>query len=78
MCLHRRQLDSTSRRMRSAGGLCLFAGLALALFPGAFALRHPDFYLGMRFVLILSAIGLLLWSSRRSGGCVTPPAERNS
>jgi len=76
MCLHRRQLDSTSRRIRAAGGLCLFAGLALQIFPTAFA--HRPAGLLMRFVLILSAIGLLLWSSRRSGGCAAPPAERNS
>ncbi len=78
MCLAR-QLDATSRRIRAAANFCLISGLMLPLFLEgvSFALRHPDFYLVLRFVLISSAIVLMLWSSRRSGGCATPP-ERNS
>jgi hypothetical protein len=79
MCLARRQLDAKSRRIYAAGNFCLFTGLMLTLFfkSAGFALRHPDFFLALRFALMCSAIVLLFWSSRRSGGCATPP-ERNS
>lgn len=78
MCLTR-QLDATSRRIRAAANFCLISGLMLPLFfkGVSFALRHPDFYLVVRFVLISSAIVLMLWSSRRSEACIPPP-ERNS
>lgn len=79
MCLARRQLDPTSRRIYAAGNFCLFTGLSLTLFfkGSGFAVSHPDLFLALRFVLICSAIVLLYWSGRRSGGCDVPN-ERNS
>jgi hypothetical protein len=71
MCLSYRQLDAKSRRIYAAGNLCLFSCIALTIFRGGFgfAHRHPDLYFGLQFLLICSAIGLLRWSARRSGGC---------
>jgi hypothetical protein len=73
MCLSYRQLDPKSRRIYAAGNLCLFTGIALTIFRGGFgfALRHPDIYFGLQFLLFCSAIGLLRWSARRSGGCAS-------
>ena len=71
MCLYRRQLDAKSRRIYSCGNLCLSTGIALTIFRGGFAHRHPDFYLGLQFLLICSAVGLLRWSARRCSGCAS-------
>jgi hypothetical protein len=38
-------------------------------FEQGFGHRHPDLFNALRFLLIGLAIGLLLWSRRRSGGC---------
>lgn len=67
----RRPLDSTSRRILAAGQLCLFSGLLLTQIEDGFGHRHPSVFLGLRFLLAGSAICLLFWSARRSGGCAT-------
>ena len=77
MCFARRQLDATSRRIYVAGNLCLVTGLMLQLLHTDFAHRHSSLCLGLRFVLICSAIVLLFWSTLRSCGCSVPP-ERKS
>jgi len=78
MCLIHRQLDAKSRRIYRAGVLCLVASLLLSLFDvHGFIHGHEDLFLVLRFVLIISAIGLLSWAGRRSGCCAAPP-ERNS
>ncbi len=71
MCLTYRQRDPKSRRIYAAGNLCLFTGLALTIFHGGFAHRHPALYDGLRFLFIGLAIGLLYWSTRRCGGCAS-------
>jgi hypothetical protein len=72
MCL-RRQLDPVSRRIYAAGNLCLVSGLMLTIFAQSFGHRHPDLFIGLRFLLIGASICLLLWSSRRGGACTSRP-----
>jgi hypothetical protein len=68
MCLlRRRSLDPASRRLFAAGNFCLFSSLALA--PLEDGHRHPAVFLGLRVLLLCSAIGLLFWTARRSGSC---------
>ncbi len=45
--------------------------IALTIFRGGFAHRHPALYDGLRFLFIGLAIGLLYWSARRCGGCAS-------
>jgi len=71
MCLFRRQLDSKSRRILSAGYLCLASSFALNHFESGFGHRHPAVFEALRFLLLGAAIGLMFWSSRRSGCCAT-------
>jgi len=72
MCLRRRQLDPTSRRIYAAGNVCLFSGLMLTLFfEQGFGHRHPAIFDALRFLLIGAAIGLLFMSARRSGKCAS-------
>jgi hypothetical protein len=75
MCLlHRRQLDSKSRRIFAAGNLCLTCGLMLTLFfENGLGHRHRIVFDGMRFLLVGLAIVLLFWSARRNSGCVSRP-----
>jgi hypothetical protein len=67
----RRQLDPKTRRIMASGNLCLAFGLMLTLFENHFGHRHPALHDGLRFLLMGCAIGLLLWSARRSGGCAS-------
>jgi hypothetical protein len=77
MCLFRRQLDAKSRRIMAAGNICLFSCIMLNVLAQGFVHHHPVAFNSLRFLLLLSAIGLLFWFARRSGGCMTPP-ERKS
>jgi hypothetical protein len=43
----------------------------LTHFEDGFGHRHPDIFEGLRLLLMGLAIGLLLWSARRSGGCAS-------
>jgi hypothetical protein len=70
MCLlRRRSLDPASRRLFAAGNFCLFSSLALASSVDGLGHRHPAVFLGLRVLLLCSAIGLLFRSARRSGSC---------
>jgi len=70
MCL-RRQLDSKSRRIFSAGYLCIIASFVLMNFSTDFGHRHSAVILGLRFVLLGCAVGLMFWSARRIRGCAS-------
>ncbi len=72
MCLHRRQLDPQSRRIYAAGNLCLVSSLLPALFyEHGFGHHHPVIFDGLRFLLLVCAVGLLFWSARRNCGCAS-------
>lgn len=74
MCLSRRDLDPKSRRIQSAGYLCLASSFVpMLLSEHGFGHRHSLVLDGLRFLLLGSAISLLYWSARRSGGCATRP-----
>ncbi len=72
MCLSRRQLDPKSRRIYSAGLLCLASSFVPVLVSEhGLGHRHSAVVDGLRFLLLGLAIGLLYWSARRSGGCAS-------
>ena len=72
MCLSRRQLDPKTRRIQSAGYLCLGSSFVPALFDmHGFSHGHSAVVDALRFLLLGLAIGLLYWSARRSGGCAS-------
>jgi hypothetical protein len=67
MCLLRRHpADLMTRRIQSAGHLCLVAGLLLTLFAESFGVSHPAIYNGLRFLSMGSAIAMFLWAARRA------------
>lgn len=70
MCL-RRSLDPKSRRILSAGYLCLTASFLLMNFERDFSHRYSGLFTGLRLVMLSCAIGLLYWSARRSRGCAS-------
>ena len=72
MCLLRRRPDPKSRRIMTAGSLCLLSsGFLLTHFEDSFGHRHSAIFDGLRFLLIVCAISLLYWFARRSGGCAS-------
>ncbi len=73
MCLlSRHQLDPTTRRIQSAGYLCLASSLVPTLFyEHGVGRSHSAAFDALRFLLLGLAIGLLYWSARRSGGCAS-------
>jgi hypothetical protein len=69
MCLHRRQLDSKSRRIMAAGYLCLVLSLLPSLFYAhGIGLGHAALFDSVRFLFLGAAIGLLSWFARRGCG----------
>jgi hypothetical protein len=73
MCLlSRRQLDPKTRRIQSAGYLCLASSFVPTLFhEHGVGHSHSAVFDALRFLLLGLAIGLLYWSVRRSGGCAS-------
>ncbi len=70
MCLSRRQLDPKTRRIQSAGYLCLGSSFVpVFLDKHGFGHGHSAVVDTLRFLLLGLAIGLLYWSARRSAGC---------
>jgi hypothetical protein len=70
MCL-RRSLDLKSRRILSAGYVCLMAGFLLMNFERDLNHRYAGLFTGLRFVFLGGAIGLFYWSARRRRGCAS-------
>jgi hypothetical protein len=68
MNLRRRQFNPESRRIRTAGILCLSSGLMLTLLAKGFAYRHPAIFDTLRFMLMGLGACLLSWSARRAQG----------
>ena len=56
--------DRKTRLVYAAANLCLFIGIALALFTPRWAAQHRLFYDGLRGFLLGLTIALLLWVVR--------------
>jgi hypothetical protein len=70
MCF-RRSLDSKSRRILSAGYLCLIVSFLLMNFERDWGHRYAGLFTGLRFLFLGCTIGLFGWGARRSRGCAS-------